>query len=79
MRTKEDIAKTLPKSRDDAGRWIGRGSVAGWRGKLTEDQLEIVDEYACNLLAHFGYPTNVFNLPEISAVSDVKEDNATAS
>ncbi|HEX3740101.1 MAG TPA: sulfotransferase domain-containing protein [Terriglobales bacterium] len=79
MRTKEDVAKTLPKSRDDAGRWIGRGSVAGWRGKLTEDQLEIVDEYACNLLAHFGYPTNVFNLPEISAVSDVKEDNATAS
>ena len=42
MREKEDRATTLPKSPDEEGRWIGRGSIAGWRGKLTEQQLAAV-------------------------------------
>ena len=79
MREKEDRATTLPKSPDEEGRWIGRGSVAGWRGKLTEQQLEIVDAYACDLLAHFGYPTNISNLPQVSPVPEGANDSATAT
>jgi hypothetical protein len=62
MRAKEDEARTLPKSRGEEGRWIGRGSVEGWRDKLTEEQLEVVDGFACDVLARFGYPTNVYSL-----------------
>jgi hypothetical protein len=79
MREKEDRATTLPKSPDGEGRWIGRGSVGGWRGKFTEQQLEIVDAYACDLLAHFGYPTNISNLPKVSPVPEGANDSATAT
>ena len=79
MRAKEDVAKTLPKGNGEDGRWIGRGSVAGWRGKLTEQQLEIVDAYACDLLAHFGYPTNVSNPPQLNPAPKARTDNATAT
>lgn len=79
MRVKENHAKTLPKIFGEEGRWIGRGSVAGWRGRFTEEQLEIVDGYACNLLARFGYPTNVFNLPQLSHPPKGRTDSATAT
>jgi hypothetical protein len=59
MRAKEDRAKTLPKSPGEEGRWIGKGSIHGWREKLTERQLEIVDEYAGNMLESLGYATTI--------------------
>jgi estrone sulfotransferase len=59
MRAKEDRAKTLPKSPGEEGRWIGKGSIHGWREKLTERQLEIVDEYAGDMLGRMGYNTTI--------------------
>ncbi len=56
MRAKEDRAATLPKSPGEEGRWIGKGAIQGWRQKLTEQQLEVVDEFAGDLLARFDYP-----------------------
>jgi len=56
MRAKEDTARTLPKSPGEAGRWIGKGTIQGWRQKLTQRQLEIVDEFAGDWLARLGYP-----------------------
>jgi hypothetical protein len=56
MRTKEDQARTLPKSPGETGRWIGKGAIHGWRQKLTERQLEIVDDFAGDLLARLDYP-----------------------
>ncbi len=59
MRAKEDRAKTLPKSPGKEGRWIGKGSVHGWREKLTERQVQIVDEYAGDMLVSLGYATTI--------------------
>jgi len=57
MRAKEDKAKTLPKSPGEEGRWIGKGSVQGWRQKLTREQLEMVEDFAGDMLTRLGYPT----------------------
>lgn len=59
MRAKEDKAVTLPKSPGEDGRWIGKGAIYGWRQKLTEPQLKIVDEFAGDVLARLGYPIGV--------------------
>jgi Sulfotransferase domain len=61
MREKEDKARTLPKSPKENGRWIGKGAIGGWRGTLTERQLEIVDEFAGDLLMRLNYPDSVGN------------------
>ena len=58
MRAKEDRAKTLPKSPGEQGRWIGKGAIDGWRKKLTEQQLRVVNEYAGDMLARLEYPTS---------------------
>jgi hypothetical protein len=55
MRAKEDNAGTLPKTKEERGRWIGQGSVFGWRQRLTPNQLEIVDAYAGEMLDRLGY------------------------
>jgi hypothetical protein len=59
MRGKEDMARLLPKSPRELGRWIGRGSVQGWRTELTIDQLKVINELAGKHLARFGYPTGI--------------------
>jgi estrone sulfotransferase len=59
MRAKEDRAKTLPKSPGEEGRWIGKGAIQGWQGKLTERQLKIVDEFAGELLGRLDYPRTI--------------------
>ena len=56
MRAKEDQAKTLPKSPGEQGRWVGKGAIQGWREKLTEQHLEVVYEYAGDMLARLEYP-----------------------
>lgn len=56
MRAKEDRATTLPKSPGEEGRWVGKGAIQGWRQKLTEQQLEVVDEFAGDMLARLDYP-----------------------
>jgi hypothetical protein len=58
MRAKEDRAKTLPKSPGEQGRWIGKGAIDGWRKKLTQQQLRVVNEYAGDMLARLEYPTS---------------------
>jgi hypothetical protein len=55
MRAKEDSAGTLPKTKEERGRWIGQGSVNGWRQRLTTEQLGIVDAYAGEMLDRLGY------------------------
>jgi hypothetical protein len=71
MRAKEDQAKTLPKSPGEEGRWIGKGAVQGWQGKLTERHLEIVNEFAGEMLGRLGYFTYLVPSPG--------EENAAAT
>jgi hypothetical protein len=64
MRAKEDRAKKEGefsillgphKNTGEDGRFVRKGSVGGWRSKLTEAQLKIIDEYAGEMLLRLGY------------------------
>jgi hypothetical protein len=65
MRTKEDKAKKagersiLLGSRTDAfdetSRFVRKGAIGGWRGKLTAAQLKSIDQYAGDVLAAMRY------------------------
>lgn len=61
MRAKEDQAKKLPKVAGEEGRQVGKGAIEGWRHKLTERQLEIVEEFAGETLARLNYPSGLGN------------------
>jgi hypothetical protein len=56
MRQKENAAQTLPKSSREEGRFVRKGAIAGWREKMTERQLKLVDDYAGEVLVRMGYP-----------------------
>jgi hypothetical protein len=51
MRAKERDHPPLPTNS-----FVRTGSVQGWRGKLTEPQLELIEKYAGNVLVRLGYP-----------------------
>ena len=59
MRAKEDQAKRLPQSPKEEGRQVSRGSIQGWRQKLTQQQIELIDEFAGDLLARLHYPRGI--------------------
>jgi hypothetical protein len=39
------------------GRHVGTGVVGGWRARLTDEQVELLENHAGDLLATLGYPT----------------------
>jgi hypothetical protein len=64
MRAKEDRAKKAGehsillgdrKSQEEDRRFVRKGSVGGWREKLTEAQVNLIQEYAGDTLAAIGY------------------------
>jgi estrone sulfotransferase len=57
MRARENRAQTLHKSDREEGRFVRKGSVMGWREKLTEPQLELIEQYAGETLTRMGFPT----------------------
>lgn len=62
MRAKEDASKKydaqlLGRQPGEEHRFVRKGSVGGWRERLTEAQLRIIDEFAGSALARLGYPT----------------------
>jgi len=71
MRAKEDQSKTLPKSPKEEGRLVGKGTVQGWRQKLTEPQLQIIDVFAGETLARLGYPRGTNKWPEAAQMRPV--------
>lgn len=87
MRAKEDRAITLPKSPGEEGRWVGKGSVEGWRRKLTQSHLETVDEFAGDILTRLGYPSGRSSTRKNAPANAVwdrreyprKEDHATTA
>ena len=56
MRQKENAAQRLPRSSREEGRFVRKGAIAGWREKMTERQLRLVDDYAGEVLLRMGYP-----------------------
>jgi hypothetical protein len=58
MREKEKRSLNLPKSATEEGRFVRKGSIGGWRARLTEPQIALIDQYAGSVLARLGYPTS---------------------
>ncbi|MBZ5679771.1 MAG: sulfotransferase domain-containing protein [Acidobacteriia bacterium] len=52
MKAKE---KVTPQRASAKGRFVGSGSVAGWKDKLTASQLQRIDQYAGGAMARLGY------------------------
>lgn len=64
MREKEDRARKAGeqsvllashKSAGEDGRFVRKGSVGGWRSKLSDAQVKLIDQYAGDVLARLGY------------------------
>jgi len=52
MRQKE---KADPQRASAKGKFIRSGSAGGWREVFTEEQAQLVQQYAGNILARLGY------------------------
>ncbi len=68
MRAKEDSARRSGEhsalldchsGAQEDGRFVRKGSVGGWRGKLTDAQIKIIQQYAGEALAAAGYEPGV--------------------
>lgn len=57
MRAREKRAQKLHQTDSEEGRFVRKGAVMGWRDKLTEPQLELIEQYAGETLARAGYPS----------------------
>ena len=55
MRAKEDRSRSFPKSSEESGRFVRKGAVGGWQGRLTVEQVALVDRYAGAELERLGY------------------------
>jgi len=64
MRAKEDRAAKAGehspllashKNNGEDGRFVRKGAVGGWRSKLTDAQIKIIDQYAGDVLQNLGY------------------------
>jgi hypothetical protein len=82
MRAKEDTAKRVgeqsallgchKEAEGEDARFVRKGSVGGWRSKLTDAQVKLFDQYAGDMLATLGYETrSVEERPSQSAVSSL--------
>jgi hypothetical protein len=54
MKQKEQTSPQLPTGKDP---FVRNGLVKGWRGKLTEAQLQLIEQYAGPVLSRLGYET----------------------
>jgi hypothetical protein len=68
MRAKEDRAKRAGeqsillghrKSEREESRFVRKGAVGGWRGKLTDAQVQIIEQYAGDTIAAVGYESGL--------------------
>jgi hypothetical protein len=80
MRAKEDRAKKEGefsillgphKNTGEDGRFVRKGSVGGWRSKLTEPQLKVIDDYAGEMLLRLGYELGATQEPTAPAEAPV--------
>ena len=65
MRAKEDASnkydsQKIGRKQGEEHRFIRKGSVGGWRERLSTPQLELIEQYAGKELVRMGYPTLTF-------------------
>jgi len=57
MRDKEKQSATLHQAKSgEDGRFIRKGAVGGWRERLSDDHLRLIDTYAGDAFRRMGYP-----------------------
>jgi estrone sulfotransferase len=57
MREKEKQSKTLHQAKGgEEGRFVRKGSVGGWRERLTDEQLQMIDSFVGDAFRRMGYP-----------------------
>jgi len=57
MRVKEERSRKLYQSTTEAGRFVRKGAVQGWKTVLTPAQLQLFEKFAGPELARMGYPS----------------------
>jgi hypothetical protein len=68
------------KHTDDTGRFVRKGSVAGWREKMTSEQLRLVDQYAGDVMATLGYESGASALAAGAGASgSAREEQKSSS
>ncbi len=81
MRAKEDASKryapqALGRKAGEEYRFVRKGSIEGWRERLSAAQLRLIDEYVGSTLASLGYSTGhslcLDRTPE-SVISDLRQ------
>jgi hypothetical protein len=73
MRLKEDRskkydAKRLGRQSGEEHRFVRKGSVGGWRERLTDSQIRIIEQYTADALSRVGYPIVTASTPESAVV-----------
>jgi Sulfotransferase domain len=58
MRAKEDTTSALHRSMSEEGRFVRRGAVGGWRERLTNHQINLIERHTGNTLVRLGYPVS---------------------
>ena len=66
MRAKEDRSRAFPQSSEESGRFVRKGAVGGWQGRLTAEQVALVERYAGAELERLGYPAKTSSAKVIS-------------
>jgi hypothetical protein len=56
MRAKEDRRGTRERSGREEDRHVRSGSVGGWRERLTDAEIKLIEQYAGEALRRVGYP-----------------------
>jgi hypothetical protein len=89
MRAKEDRARRAGepsallgchKSAEEDGRFVRKGAIGGWRSKLTDAQVKIIQQYAGDALTAAGYePGLVGNQGCSQSMTSAHQDLAIAS
>jgi hypothetical protein len=64
MRAKE---KETPTRVSKKGRFVGKGSVGGWRGQLNPGQAQLFRKYAGEVLERMGYPLDAEPVEAVTA------------
>ena len=73
MREKE---KRNPQRASREGRFVRSGLVEGWRGKLSEEQIQMIERYAGEALSRLGYSCGEMTAPPSSPGAPVVSASA---
>jgi hypothetical protein len=89
MRAKEDKAKKAGETSillgsrreafDEVSRFVRKGAVGGWRGKLTDAQVNLVWQYTRDVLSELGYESGLVEEEQANRRHELPESDLVSS